>query len=431
MSSPLNDHLPRIRGKTVYLLGAGFSVGTGAPLLSTFIPDGLCLLKDACAITRKEKRPIESFVQKLESTLQHYLAAAEFLPNRLVNLEDLFCLVDLRKQYDHTRKGISSPRTHETILKKFVVEVLKRAWIKHESAWETLKKEEGKRGTTVADDLMKSKAPPVVPQRSRFPFKQVSHTVHNTDQYYNACAYEAFLSQVLYDNELKSTRDEDNADFIVTLNYDLVIERKLAKISTAPIYYGDLGLTKKGAESGKRIDQLPKLIAHWPTSGARPLPLLKIHGSINWQIPVGRSDASAASSVGSFWHPISPSLEQDENIERIPIIPPTWRKTAASNTVFARLLGDALRHMKLAERIVIVGYSLPNTDTYFRYLLAEALGTSVLPSIELWDVVPVEEVKTRIRQALGDRIERVAYPKSKDQKGFLELVCSRSVPNPA
>src|SRR5260221_8622953 len=116
--------LPRIRGKTVYLLGAGFSAGSGAPLLSTFIPDGLNLLKEACdnAVRASDKRSLRDFVKDVELTLEHYLAAAEFLPNRLVNLEDLFCLVDLRKQYDQTKKGSSSPRVHETTLKQFVVE---------------------------------------------------------------------------------------------------------------------------------------------------------------------------------------------------------------------------------------------------------------------------------------------------------------------
>jgi hypothetical protein len=111
--------------------------------------------------------------------------------------------------------------------------------------------------------------------------------------------------------------------------------------------------------------------------------------------------------------------------ENTPIIPPTWRKTAAGETVFARLLGEALKHMRLAARIVIVGYSMPNTDSYFRYLLAEALGTPTLPSIEVWDINR-EHMQQRVEAMFGSKVMRRTYVAD---TGFVGLVRHKVNPN--
>ncbi|MBI4838657.1 MAG: SIR2 family protein [Nitrospirae bacterium] len=72
--------------------------------------------------------------------------------------------------------------------------------------------------------------------------------------------------------------------------------------------------------------------------------LIKLHGSINWQ---------GYSSNESF------------------IIPPTWNK---SDIRVRKLWEAAYNELKEAKRIIILGYSLPQTDTYVESLLALALN---------------------------------------------------------
>ena len=407
---------PRIRGKTVYLLGAGFSAGTGVPTLSKFIPEGLDLIKSAAYKDPKNPNShLVHLVQQVESVLHDYLPAAEFLPDRLTNLEDLFCLVDLRKQYQKDSERQVTPQQQETILKEFVVCVLEESWSRHQMEWEKHAKGESN-----------ANPPPVVPHRHWL--GQSGSAQLRRDRSYNTCAYQAFLSQVLHDNRYLCAIDEDDslkyANVIVTLNYDLVIERKLQAIAHSAIYFGELSKERLKWWENDETKGVSAPLVQWKIpKGKVVLPLIKIHGSINWQV-ADDQDAASPDSVAVLWHPAfhGPSRSTDE-ISKIPIIPPTWRKTASTNTVFAKLLGEALWHMKLASRIVIVGYSMPTTDSYFRYLLAEALGTPTLPTIEVWDMVEVDEMKRRIQTTLGGRI--AAITKVSNAR-FIGLVQSRS-----
>jgi hypothetical protein len=60
---------------------------------------------------------------------------------------------------------------------------------------------------------------------------------------------------------------------------------------------------------------------------------------------------------------------------RLLLVPPTWRK------IFGAHLTDvwdgALAALKDATRIVILGFSMPTTDTHFKYLLASGLRENI------------------------------------------------------
>ena len=129
---------------------------------------------------------------------------------------------------------------------------------------------------------------------------------------------------------------------------------------------------------------------------AQGIPFMKLHGSFNWT----RCSKSECGTVVP-WHlhdffsmanwdtvGMTPGSVAKLNLtERIGdnlihcgvprlsdpvIVPPTWNKTQYHRDI-ASVWQNAARHLSEAENIFVVGYSLPATDHFFRYLYA--LGT--------------------------------------------------------
>src|SRR5262245_40957241 len=121
------------------------------------------------------------------------------------------------------------------------------------------------------------------------------------------------------------------------------------------------------------------------------VPVMKLHGSINWVACTGCQ--VAAYSLPEYfnkyrWHPSEPgqpvtlsvSSHLDDPFhecsvarETVPLlVTPTWSKAEHHKRV-ENVWRHAARHLSEARQILVVGYSLPETDHFFRYLYA--LGT--------------------------------------------------------
>lgn len=129
---------------------------------------------------------------------------------------------------------------------------------------------------------------------------------------------------------------------VITLNYDLVLETAAQFLMTR------YGATRGFARSG----------------GTQGTPLVKLHGSIDTK----------------------------------DIVPPTWSKTLSPPSIRAawesayRLLGEA-------NDIRVIGYSLPESDAYIRYLLrAAAIAAPNLKRIHVICRDPKGEVAARYNQ---------------------------------
>jgi NAD-dependent SIR2 family protein deacetylase len=129
-----------------------------------------------------------------------------------------------------------------------------------------------------------------------------------------------------------------------------------------------------------------------PPTDRNTLRVLKLHGSLNWGkcANCGRVTAqhlsmenvlavAASSSVSSFTLPGATVIAQGKcgncsgNLSSEPVIvPPTWNKTEGHNELTA-IWKQAAVELGQAENIVCIGYSLPESDLFFRYLFA--LGT--------------------------------------------------------
>jgi hypothetical protein len=160
------------------------------------------------------------------------------------------------------------------------------------------------------------------------------------------------------------------------------------------------------------------------TPGQGGLPLLKLHGSLNWmrtrdgdRIIVPFDMQTYQKEVRLQWfggdrkrqdvttHVTKNCVEllkrQEIAVEDEPLlIPPTWSKGEYYRDI-ANVWGRAARELEEAKYIFVLGYSLPETDQFFRSLFALGTeGPTILNRIAIFDPNsgPVEQ---RFRAMLG------------------------------
>lgn len=153
-------------------------------------------------------------------------------------------------------------------------------------------------------------------------------------------------------------------------------------------------------------------------------PLLKLHGSVNWGlchqckkiIPMSFEDCfeqykfnfNPSESYNVL--PISEGLQVfthstcSTRVDTTPVlVPPTWNKTEYQ-TNLANVWNKAAKELFEAKNIFIMGYSFPETDSFFRYLYA--LGTAGPNMIKrIWIYNPDETVKTRFSTIIGSGVQ--------------------------
>ncbi len=161
--------------------------------------------------------------------------------------------------------------------------------------------------------------------------------------------------------------------------------------------------------------------------------LLKLHGSLNWISRVRDGGESAvpwllSSYFGEygfqwdlFGRPERVKLPILGHLRRFKpdgkdgepcgegatpfIVPPTWNKTRYHEGI-ASVWRAAARELAEAEHIAVVGYSLPETDMFFRYLYAiGTLGDARLKTFLLVDPDPSGRVERQFRDMLGSATE--------------------------
>ncbi len=189
---------------------------------------------------------------------------------------------------------------------------------------------------------------------------------------------------------------------VLTLNFDIAADYAFNFMSV-PVDYG-LG----------------------PALGAGAVPLLKLHGSINWARCKG-CGGIVPWAVGDFLRgPIvmdmlmsgmkTVILEPGSAITRVDhcngagvedqpvIVPPTWNK-AHHHLMLTSVWGAAARELATAEDIYFIGYSLPDSDYFFRYFFAlGSLGKQTLRRV--WVINPDNDVSERFRSLLGPGAEQ-------------------------
>lgn len=189
---------------------------------------------------------------------------------------------------------------------------------------------------------------------------------------------------------------------IVTFNYDIALDWALLSAGLQPNY----GLPGNEIEASQSV------------------PLLKLHGSLNWAVQESPAKPIRSVNLRKYvqerrWGDVfsdrteyvsvsvSSNLKEcfsDEPIEvqKEPlIVPPSWNK-ADYHSALSDVWAAAARHLTEASQIFVIGYSLPETDAFFRHLFA--LGSEGGHTLERFAVFNPDEtgsVEHRFRSLLG------------------------------
>lgn len=324
----------QVTGKTVYILGAGASAHQ-APMLNNFLVRARSLWNSKPKHLEKEKsfKRLFDFVETLRSP-------AYYLNMDLENIEHVFSLIATMKELNRSLEDGTEPDDLFEDIKWVIYETLE-----HECKldWPTNK------------------------------------DIRPDDH------YKTFIENILgplHENKIEQlgARAQNNSsyrDSIITLNYDVLLDNVFFYRRKNEINYGFGGSYKGG---------------NWK--------VLKLHGSLNWgyheDCPETKRDESRMAktfdpepTVARHQHkgedyevPIKVVTQkisdadckecEKNNVLEPLIIPPTWSKKPDKPPIES-VWNEAINELQEAFQIVIIGYSMPDTDTFLPYLLSLGL----------------------------------------------------------
>jgi NAD-dependent SIR2 family protein deacetylase len=198
---------------------------------------------------------------------------------------------------------------------------------------------------------------------------------------------------------LEHVLEREQSCSVITLNYDLACDYALHCRNVPTIYALD-------------SDEEP----------SHGVSLLKLHGSLNWaRCPACQQIVPWRLSnyfTGRFW-PMADmvSTVQLSLASELPtmnhcgapvasgsvVVPPTWGKTSQHFNL-ARVWRRAAHELSEAENIFVIGYSMPPSDAFFKYLYA--LGTVGKTRIRrFWVWNPDPTVGPRFHELLGPGVQ--------------------------
>ena len=336
-------------GKNVFILGAGASAGAGAPVLNNFLKKARELLENVNSGLTSEQR--KAFREVFEWRSQK-TQALRYMNIDLDNIEELFSLVDMAQQLGDEVAG------------------------------------------EMVDNLI-NLVSCTLELSVEFDFDPALGMEHGRDigSTSNDLTYRSFV-EVL--EKWSGSRDliATEKDSFITLNYDTIFDRILLSMGR--------GFTYSHPEW------------HSPEMDADSHKLLKLHGSTNW----GRCRECGYKKIETrfFYHggrvtgvekiTMDPARtlyqtecsQCQESALRPFIVPPTWNKASYSEDLVP-IWRTAREELAKAARLFIVGYSLPRTDSFFKYLLA--LGLSENDSLQ--EIILIDPAEGDVGESLKGR----------------------------
>jgi hypothetical protein len=191
---------------------------------------------------------------------------------------------------------------------------------------------------------------------------------------------------------------------VITFNYDICIDHTL-------IFHGiPLDYCLERSEQGA-------------------VKVLKLHGSLNWAycdkcskvIPFDETffesgltvrSSSSASHVKKKYNAtakLKGFKHCEQNASSLMIVPPTWSKGQFHNQI-KEVWQSAAKELAAAENIFICGYSMPETDMFFRYLYAlGSIGERRIKKLWVFDTDTSAEFKKRYENLLGPLIKNSRF----------------------
>ncbi len=176
----------------------------------------------------------------------------------------------------------------------------------------------------------------------------------------------------------------ENACTVVTFNYDTLIEHAVSTLSLHPDGIFGWNLYRVPVSWAKAREGWGMLAGDRRTSFS----LLKVHGSLNWwysgpESPPG--DTVYATNMQPRW---GQDPDEDEDIAVIDkvrlVVPPTLQKESFYENSILRSQWQMARERLIdADRIILMGYSLPPTDLSSRLLLSTSGADASIEVVDL------------------------------------------------
>lgn len=350
----------------VFVLGAGASRDCGAPLMNDFLDTSSRLLSTNEVGGKKEHF---ERVFKAISSLQAVHSKAQLDLN---NIESIFTALEIANVLGKL-PGFETNEIGEVInsLKEMIVETLERT--------------------------------------INFPTRD-SHILPPS-------SYNNFAELVKY--ILKDAYPSYKSS-VITFNYDIAADLAMMRNGLGPLYgFG------------------PDVNAGFPTL------LLKLHGSLNWAAredngmvhPLTLQEYLSKYSYNGFGKsgdckiPIGSQLQEyytrftDIKVKAEPVIvPPAWNK-ADYHQLLAKIWGTAAKELEEAEYIFILGYSLPETDAFFRLLFGiGTVGKKPLKKVVVYNPDESGVIEQRFKSMLGPgALARFEYKPLKFENSIADI----------
>lgn len=303
----------------VYILGAGFSAERGLPVVKNFMFE----MRDAYDWLLSAGRVHE--YQAIERVLEfrHDAAASAYrVKIDLENIEELFSLASASTGFKRSRDLSKSIRVAIAATLDYC-------------------------RTKIAERKVFVYGPCAIPFYK--PYLKASEIL-GQHEYRDIPAYQHYLRSMLC-----STDGSTVENTILSFNYDTLVEEALSNMNVG-FSYGFKTNTVSYRANLRKF--------------AKPdVKLLKLHGSVNWahleQAGTGVSQLTVFDTYDAV-----------REARAVPdLIPPTWRKVFDGN--LENVWDDAIEAIKSATRIFVIGFSVPETDTHFKYLLAAGLQSNI------------------------------------------------------
>jgi hypothetical protein len=326
------------RDRNVYVLGAGFSASAGVPVVHDFIDHARTYFDDpSSGLDQSELEHFEKFFAFKRKMSQ----AREKVRIDLDNIEQLFGLVEISDRLQPERRKRDDTRTST------VYTIAKTIQLAAESA------RTDQITFTVNDEVLARKGR--LPHGFNHPPAPVNPPIR-----YGAALYDYFagLAAGLLDDPDKLG---NRANSFITFNYDLVLDDALRRVGVVPDY------------------QLPTdyLSRETAMTNGPSCPVLKLHGSTNWGICANCQKQvvvleGKVTAVPSEFRSRECQDCRQKTFQPL-LIPPSWDKSE-HREIMRPVWQKAVEELKRATRICVIGYSMPEADSFFKYLLALALS---------------------------------------------------------
>lgn len=207
-------------------------------------------------------------------------------------------------------------------------------------------------------------------------------------------------------------------DSIITLNYDLILDNRIAEGLFHQDIYASITQPVSSQNNDVNYGFQPRfaLTTAKRQRAYRPypfVPLYKLHGSLNWlYCPACREVDVSLGQKGLLHYALERSSRTfcrwcGVRYEPL-LVTPTLLKSY-SNLFIANIWRDAETRLTQADKIIFVGYSMPDADSLLRAIFARSIFRNRTLNGRLPEIVVVDEaqaaendVEQRYRHIFGD-----------------------------